>query len=86
MYKKTIFTILIFIVPIGLIENHINEKYPIEKTKKLDILNQNNRVFVDDLFAANEQKSIEIKNCWEEGDLASQKRYCSSPITNLKDF
>ena len=33
---------------------------------------------VDHLFEANEEKSIEIKNCWVEGDLASKKRYSSS--------
>ena len=32
---------------------------------------------IDNLFAANEEKNITIKNCLEE-DLLSQKRYYSS--------
>ena len=32
---------------------------------------------IDNLFAANEEKNITIKNFLEE-DLLSQKRYCSS--------
>ena len=32
---------------------------------------------IDDLFKANEEKNITIKNFLEE-DLLSQKRYCSS--------
>ena len=37
-----------------------------------------NHHLIDRLFEANEENSIKILNCWEEGDLLSQKRYCSS--------
>tara|TARA_Y100001968_G_C19362319_1_gene720490 strand:+ start:160 stop:351 length:192 start_codon:yes stop_codon:yes gene_type:complete len=41
-------------------------------------LGNNNYHLMDKLFEANEENSIEIKKCWEVGDLLSQKRYCSS--------
>ena len=37
-------------------------------------------------FSSSEINYAEIKSCWEKGDLASQKRYCSSSMTNLEDF
>ena len=38
----------------------------------------NNNHPIDKFFETNEEDSIEIKDCWEEGDLLSQKRYCLS--------
>ena len=76
MYKKTLFTVLIFFAPIALIEQLdkdsksqiINNKYDMNK-KKLNL--------IDSLFE-NDENMILIKDCWEKGDLLSQKRYCSS--------
>ena len=42
-----------------------------------NMIKKNNLHQIDDLFKANEEKNITIKNCLEE-DLLSQKRYCSS--------
>ena len=78
MYKKTIFTLLLFLAPIALIElNKDNNLFQINSNKYVRIGNDNYQI-IDTLFEANEENSIEIKNCWEEGDLLSQKRYCSS--------
>ena len=41
------------------------------------MLEKNHLHPIDNLFAANEEKNITIKNCLEE-DLLSQKRYYSS--------
>ena len=81
MYKKTIFTLLLFLAPIALIEqNKDNNLFQINSNKYVRIGNDNYQI-IDTLFEANEENSIEIKNCWEEGDLLSQKRYCSSNET-----
>ena len=81
MYKKTIFTLLLFLAPIALIElNKDNNLSQINSNKYVRVGNDNYQI-IDTLFEANEENSIEIKNCWEEGDLLSQKRYCSSNET-----
>ena len=41
-------------------------------------ISNGNYHLIDRLFEGNEENSIEIEGCWEEGDLLSQKRYCSS--------
>ena len=42
-----------------------------------NMIKKNHLHQIDDLFKANEEKNIKIKNCLEE-NLLSQKRYCSS--------
>jgi hypothetical protein len=42
-----------------------------------NVIKKNHLHQIDDLFKANEEKNITIKNYWEE-DLLSQKPYCSS--------
>ena len=76
MYKKTLFTLLLFLAPIAFIEqtkNNNSSQIISNKYVKID-----NYHLIDRLFEANEEISIEIKNCWKEGDLLSQKGYCSS--------
>ena len=85
MYKKTIITLLLFLAPIAFFEHHkkgstsqiINNKYDI--TEKYNF-HSTDRLFEDD------EKRIEIKNCWEEGDLLSQKRYCAANENVLHDL
>ena len=86
MYKKIIFTLLLFLVPIGFIEqsNH-NSSSQIISNDYVRIGNINHHL-IDRLFEANEENSIELKNCWEEGDLLSQKRYCSSNEKYFHNF
>ena len=81
MYKKTIFTLLLFLAPIAFIEQTKDNNFSqINSNKYLKIGNDNYQLF-DSLFEANAKNSNEIKNCWEKGDLLSQKRYCSSDET-----
>ena len=42
-----------------------------------NMIKKNHLYQIDDLFKANEEKNITIKNCLEE-DFLFQKRYCSS--------
>ena len=42
-----------------------------------NMIKKNHLQQIDNLFKANEEKNITIKNCLEK-DLLSQKRYCSS--------
>ena len=42
-----------------------------------NMIKKNHLHQIDDLFKADEEKNLTIKNCMEE-DLLSQKRYCSS--------
>ena len=78
MYKKTIFTLFLFLAPIAFIEQTKNDNSSQIISNKYVKIDNDNYHLIDRLFEANEEISIEIKNCWEEGDLLSQKRYCSS--------
>jgi len=78
MYKKTIFTLILFLVPISLIEQTKQNSSSEIISKEYEMIEKNNLHLIDTLFEANDANSIEIKNCWEEGDLLSQKRYCTS--------
>ena len=77
MYKKTIFTLLLFLAPIGIIEEHKKDGSPRIINYEYNMIKNNHLHQIDYLFKANEEKNITIKNCLEE-DLLSQKRYCSS--------
>ena len=86
MYQKTIFTLLLFLAPIAFIEQNKNSNSSqINSNKYFEISNDNYHL-IDRLFEANEENSIEIKNCWEEGDLLSQKRYCTSNEKYFHNF
>jgi len=77
MYKKTLFTLLLFLVPVAFIEqNNQDSSSEIINNEYIRIGNNNHPI--DKFFETNEENSIEIKDCWEEGDLLSQKRYCLS--------
>ena len=78
MYKKNIFTLLLFLAPIAFIEKTKDNNFSQINSNKYVKIGSYNYQPIDSLFKANEENSIEIKNCWEEGDLLSQKRYCSS--------
>jgi len=78
MYKKTIFTLLLFLAPIAFIEGTKHDHSSQINSNKYIMIGNDNYYLIDRLFEANEENSVEITNCWEEGDLISQKRYCSS--------
>ena len=84
MYKKTIFTLLLFLAPIGFIEQSKHKSSSQIISDEYVSIGNINHHLIDRLFEANEEKSNEILNCWEEGDLLSQKRYCSFS-ENLSD-
>ena len=87
MYKKTIFTLLLFLVSIALIEhNKHDSSSPINNNKYVKIRNDNYHHLINRLFEGDKENIIEIKNCWEEGDLLSQKRYCSSNEKSFHNF
>ena len=77
MYKKTIFTLLLFLARIGIIERHKKDVSPRIINYEYNMINKNHLNQIDDLFKANDKKNITIKNCLEE-DLLSQKLCCSS--------
>ena len=77
MYKKTIFTLLLFVAPIGIIEQHKKNNSPRIINYEYNMIKKNHLHQIDDLFKANEKKNITIKNCLEE-DLLSQKLCFSS--------
>ena len=68
---------LFFLTPIAFIEQQKkNNSYQIINNK-YDMIEKNNLHLINSFFEDDENR-IELKNCWEEGDLLSQKRYCSS--------
>ena len=83
MHKKTIFTLLLFLAPIAFFDQPKQNSSSLIINNKNDIVERNNLQLINSLFKANEENSIEIKDCWEKGDLLSQKKYCSS---NVKYF
>ena len=70
MYKELIISFLIFLTPIAVVEQY----------------RKNNIHQVTYLIATNEEFIFEIKNCLEEDNLASQKKYCSSDENIFRDF
>jgi len=78
MYKKTLFTLLLFLAPMAFIEQNKQDSSSQIISNEYVRIGNNNSHPIDSLFEANKENSIEIKNCWEEGDLLSQKRYCYS--------
>jgi uncharacterized membrane protein YjjP (DUF1212 family) len=77
MYKKIIFTLLIFLAPIGIIEQTKKDKYLQIIYYEYDMIEHNKLHQIDNLFEANEKNRITIKNYFKEVDLLSQKRYIS---------
>ena len=78
MYKKTIFTLILFLAPIAFLEQPKQDNSSKSISNENDTIGRNNLHLIDSLFEANEENSVEVKNCWEDGDLLSQKRYCLS--------
>ena len=88
MKKKTILTTLLFCLPLAFLEQTKPEVSPLERNKSIntfDLTNTNQSPSIIK-FSSSVINNVEIKSCWEKGDLASQKRYCSSSMTNLEDF
>ena len=77
MFKKTLFTLLIFFAPIAFIEQLDKDSKSQIINNKYDTIKKNNPNLINSLFE-NDENMILIKDCWEKGDLLSQKRYCSS--------
>ena len=85
MYKKTIFTLLLFIDPIAFIEQLKKINLSQIVSSKYDIIEKNNLHLTDNLFKDNENR-IETKKFWEEEDLLSHQRYSSSKKNFFYDF
>ena len=93
MYKKTILTTLIFCIPLAFLEQKKPEVSSLimkRSINTIDLVNtkQSQPITSFSSSAKNsvEINSVEINSCWEKGDLASQKKYCSSSLKNIKDF
>ena len=88
MKKKTILTTLLFCLPLAFLEQTKPEVSPLVRNKSIntfDLTNTNQSPSIIQ-FSSSGINNVEIISCWEKGDLASRKRYCSSSITNLEDF
>ncbi len=88
MTKKIILTALIFSIPIAFLEQKIPEALSLLRNKNIHNINVveiNNSQSLKN-FLHSKKNIVEIKSCWEQGDLASQKRYCSSSFENLEDL
>ena len=88
MNKKTILTTLVFCLPLAFLEQTKPEALSLVRNKSInafDLANTNQSPLIK-TFSSSEINHVEIKSCWEKGDLASQKRYCSSSLKNFEDF
>ena len=56
MYKKTIFTLLLFLAPIGIIELHKKDSSPRIINYEYNMIKKNHLHQIDDLFKADEEK------------------------------
>tara|TARA_B100001063_G_scaffold119323_1_gene111468 strand:- start:477 stop:740 length:264 start_codon:yes stop_codon:yes gene_type:complete len=87
MNKKTILTTLLFFLPLAFLEQTKPEASSIARNKSVnafDLTNTNQSPLI--IKFSSSENNVEIKSCWEKGDLASQKRYCSSSMRNLENF
>ena len=73
-----IITFLLFLVPIALIEPHKKNKFSQIITNQFVKAEKNNLYVLGLLFESNKGKEIDMKHYGEEGNLLSQKKYCSS--------
>jgi len=88
MYKKIVLTTLVFCLPLAFLEQikpEASSPLSNRSINAIDLTNTNKSQSIIK-FASSRKNIVEIKSCWEKGDLASQKRYCSSSMTNLEDF
>ena len=97
MYKKILITLVILCTPIAYFEQKKHNKasqLDNEKFNSLNVSDINNHpltnllgeLIITNVFNPNETNSIDIKYCWKEGNLESQKRYCSSTEDLLHKF
>ena len=88
MYKKTIFTLILFLAPVAFIEQHKKDSSSqnISNKYKYHMIKKNNLHLIDSLFKDNEQNSIKIKHYWEEDDLFSHNRCYFSNKNFLINF
>ena len=87
MNKKSILRSLLFFLPLAFLEQTKPEASSLGRNKSVnafDLTNTNQSQSI--IKFSSPENNVEIKSCWESGDLASQKRYCSSSMTNLEDF
>ena len=88
MTRKIIFTTLIFCIPLTFLKQKTPENLSLLRNKKIhniNIINKNKSQSIKN-FSNSKKNIVEIKSCWEKGDLASQKRYCSSSLKTIEDF
>ena len=88
MYKKTVLTTLIFCIIFAFAEKIKPEASSLLSNRSINAIDLTNTNKSQSIikFSSSRKNIVEIKSCWEKGDLASQKRYCSSSIKNLENF
>ena len=86
MYKKLFLLCFFFLAPVGIIEQHKNDRTTLIINYVYDMIWKKNLHLVDNLFEANEENSIEKKNYWGKGDLVSQQRCCSYSEKTFQNF
>jgi len=86
MYKKTLFTLLIFLAPIAFFERNKQDSSSQIISNEYVEIGINNHHINNKFFEVNEENSVEIKNCWKKGELLSQKRYYSSNQKYFHNF
>jgi len=87
MYTKTILTTLMFCITLAFVKQKKHEALSLLRNRTIntiDLINKNESQSIKNLSPSG-KNIIEIKSCWEEGDLASQYRYCSS-LNSLQEF
>ncbi len=88
MYKNIVLTTLVFFIPMVFLIDKNREDLSFVRNKSIydiNAINKNESKSIEN-FSKSKQNIVEIKSCWEKGDLASQKRYCSSLLKTIEDF
>ena len=85
MYKKIIIIFLIFFAPFAIIEQQQKDQSSKLNIKKFNMDKKNNFHLAENLIETNQDNGIEVKNCWEELDFASQNDIAYLP-KNFKSF
>ena len=78
MYKKIIFTLLIFLGPIGIIEQNKKDRSPQIINFEYDMICKKNYHLIDSLFEANEENNITNKSVKKKDNY-----YFKKDITHL---
>ena len=86
MHKKLFLTIFLLFAPIAFLDQtNSNSQISCKSKNNIGLFLTDTAGYkpINELLNCSEKQTLLIKDCWQEGDLASQKKYCNSIETDF---